>query len=242
MLREVLDLAEGALAQSSPDQCADEFYDKLKSRGVGYFQARHYRLPSSLLTSRNHWDAGGFVARHDPRHWIGRVSSQYVCFTCNPLLEPVALRMSRFRFSEFAPRDDRRFTDYWDAMAEGGVGEGLAAMAYGANRSAAAIHIGFADARDARSIDRPASLAAMVVAERIVSFDLPDDDTPLPLTGREIETMRFVAEGKTDWEIGQIIGVSENTARFHVDNARRKLDASNRAHAVAKFLSLYGLF
>ena len=48
--------------------------------------------------------------------------------------------------------------------------------------------------------------------------------------------MALVAEGKTDWEISVILGVSEATARFHVDNARRKLDAVSRAQAVAKMI------
>jgi DNA-binding CsgD family transcriptional regulator len=59
------------------------------------------------------------------------------------------------------------------------------------------------------------------------------------LTRRERESLSLVAQGKTDWEIANIFGIAETTARFHVDNARRKLDAVNRAHAVARFLAFY---
>jgi len=45
-----------------------------------------------------------------------------------------------------------------------------------------------------------------------------------------------VAEGKSDWEISVILGISETTARFHVDNARQKLGAVSRAHAVARLV------
>ena len=31
--------------------------------------------------------------------------------------------------------------------------------------------------------------------------------------------MRFLSEGKTGWEIGQIMGIGDATARFYVDNA-----------------------
>lgn len=34
-----------------------------------------------------------------------------------------------------------------------------------------------------------------------------------------------------------ILSVSESTARFHVDNARRKLGAATRAQAVARLLN-----
>jgi DNA-binding CsgD family transcriptional regulator len=53
------------------------------------------------------------------------------------------------------------------------------------------------------------------------------------LSERELECIRWVAAGKTDWEIGMILGLSSSTARFHIENARRKLDASTRAQAVA---------
>ena len=48
----------------------------------------------------------------------------------------------------------------------------------------------------------------------------------------------LVADGKTDWEISVILGVSEATARFHVDNGRRKLGAVTRAQAVARLVNL----
>jgi LuxR family quorum sensing-dependent transcriptional regulator len=56
------------------------------------------------------------------------------------------------------------------------------------------------------------------------------------LTPREHDSLALVADGKTDWEISVILGVSEATARFHVDNARRKLGAVTRAQAVARLL------
>ena len=45
------------------------------------------------------------------------------------------------------------------------------------------------------------------------------------LTARELECMRWVAAGKTDAEIGNILSVSEATIKFHINGARRKLGA-----------------
>lgn len=56
------------------------------------------------------------------------------------------------------------------------------------------------------------------------------------LTGREREALTWVSEGKSDWEIAMILGLSETTVRFHVDNARKKLGAVNRAQAVGRLL------
>jgi LuxR family quorum-sensing system transcriptional regulator CciR len=54
------------------------------------------------------------------------------------------------------------------------------------------------------------------------------------LTERERECLKWLANGKSRWEISQILRLSENTIRFHVKNAFRKLDANNRVLAVVK--------
>ncbi|WP_347336276.1 helix-turn-helix domain-containing protein [Bradyrhizobium viridifuturi] len=45
--------------------------------------------------------------------------------------------------------------------------------------------------------------------------------------------MRWVAEGKSSWEIGMILGISVNTVNFHIKNAMRKLGATTRIQATA---------
>ncbi len=56
------------------------------------------------------------------------------------------------------------------------------------------------------------------------------------LTNREIEILKWVKEGKTNWEISKIMPISEATVKFHLVNIFRKLDVVNRGHAVAKAL------
>ena len=57
------------------------------------------------------------------------------------------------------------------------------------------------------------------------------------LTVRERDALTWVAAGKSDWEIAAILGLSQTTVRFHVDNARKKLGAVNRAQVVALLIS-----
>lgn len=59
-----------------------------------------------------------------------------------------------------------------------------------------------------------------------------------PLSQREIEVLRWAKEGKTVWEVSRIMGLSEATIKFHLLNIYRKLEVSNRAHAIAKSLEL----
>jgi DNA-binding NarL/FixJ family response regulator len=54
------------------------------------------------------------------------------------------------------------------------------------------------------------------------------------LNDREIETLTWVARGKTSAEIARKLGVVKRTVDFHVDNARIKLGAATRTEAVMK--------
>ena len=71
----------------------------------------------------------------------------------------------------------------------------------------------------------------------IVCVTEVDSVNDVHLTTREQEALSWVAEGKSDWEIAVILGLSETTVRFHVDNARKKLGAVNRAQAVARLVT-----
>jgi DNA-binding CsgD family transcriptional regulator len=52
------------------------------------------------------------------------------------------------------------------------------------------------------------------------------------MTARESEVLAWVAAGKSDWAIGQILNISGKTVNFHVENAKRKLGAGTRVQAV----------
>ncbi len=55
-----------------------------------------------------------------------------------------------------------------------------------------------------------------------------------PLTLREAEVLLWTAEGKTAWETGRILGMTEGTARVHMTHVLGKLNAANKPHAVAR--------
>lgn len=60
------------------------------------------------------------------------------------------------------------------------------------------------------------------------------------LTPKEQESLFWACEGKTAWEIAQIMGITERTANFHLSSVTDKLGAVNRQHAVAKAI-IHGL-
>jgi len=64
-------------------------------------------------------------------------------------------------------------------------------------------------------------------------------DENLPsLTPRELEALRWTMEGKTAWEVGAIMNISERTAVLHLQNSMHKLDCVNKHQAVLKAIRL----
>lgn len=57
-----------------------------------------------------------------------------------------------------------------------------------------------------------------------------DDDCPL--TERQRECLRWVMDGKSDWEIGEILSISQRTAHNHIEAAKRLLQVGTRTQAV----------
>lgn len=78
---------------------------------------------------------------------------------------------------------------------------------------------------------------AQDAALRVLLPASPQPDIP-SLTPRELESLRWTMEGKTAWELGNILGISERTAVLHVNNATHKLDCVNKHQAVLKALRL----
>lgn len=237
MLSQIMSHAEAAFASRTPEEASLNFFAALEGLGASYLQTRLYRRPSTTLTSASHWAAGGFITRVAPDAWPGSPAFDYVCLECNPLLTAIRESQTRYRFSDFAPRQDRSFDTYWDAMNEANIHDALCATSYAADGVIASLHLGFQD-RDFEPEESFAiQMAGLVLTERLISLATPPPATPSRLSARERDCLALAAEGKTNWEISVILGISEATVRFHIDNARRKLGAVNRAQAVARLVN-----
>jgi DNA-binding CsgD family transcriptional regulator len=55
-----------------------------------------------------------------------------------------------------------------------------------------------------------------------------------PLTPRQVEVLRWTADGKTSEEIASILAISANTVNFHIKNAIARLRVANKSAAVAR--------
>jgi DNA-binding NarL/FixJ family response regulator len=82
-------------------------------------------------------------------------------------------------------------------------------------------------------------LATPTVAEHVlkqfqemVSMGMSVESVTAPLTNRETQILRYVADGNSNKKIAQILDISEQTIKNHVSSILRKLNANDRAHAV----------
>jgi len=135
--------------------------------------------------------------------------------------------------------------DVWEQQASYGYSTGIAMALHlpegrhfmlGVDRDQALP----ADANELQRVVADLQLFAVHAQEAAVRLLVPPALQPeLPsLTPRELEALRWTMEGKTAWEVGAILGISERTAVLHVNNAMHKLNCTNKHLAVLKALRL----
>jgi DNA-binding CsgD family transcriptional regulator len=60
-----------------------------------------------------------------------------------------------------------------------------------------------------------------------------NEKPPTELPPRELECLNWCSQGKTNWEIGRILGISDRTVEHHIASAVRRLGCTGRVQAVA---------
>jgi len=97
-----------------------------------------------------------------------------------------------------------------------------------------------ADAQELTRVVADLQLFAVHAQEAAFKIFVPSSPDPrVPsLTPRELEALRWTMEGKTAWEVGDLLGIAERTAVLHVNNATHKLGCANKHQAVLKALRL----
>jgi DNA-binding CsgD family transcriptional regulator len=81
---------------------------------------------------------------------------------------------------------------------------------------------------------------ASLLHHAVVRLELPKlvPEQSATLTAREQECLKWSAEGKTAWETGQILNITERTAVFHINNVIQKLGAANKTQAIVRAVAL----
>jgi DNA-binding NarL/FixJ family response regulator len=77
-------------------------------------------------------------------------------------------------------------------------------------------------------------LLIAIIRHRLAATEKGADKTELRLTEREVQVLTWVARGKSSSDIATILGISERTVNFHLDNAMRKAGVATRVQAAVK--------
>lgn len=134
----------------------------------------------------------------------------------------------------------------YDQALESGVGGGVSVYVQGGRGEAAMLSVATPMAPKRAQRDILGTLGRVQLlgcylheaVQRVVLSKEVREVKSIPLTPRERECLVWAAEGKTAWEIGNIIRVAERTVNFHLQNAAHKLGVTSRQHAVARAISM----
>lgn len=90
----------------------------------------------------------------------------------------------------------------------------------------------------ARTLDLPPSGLKAIHLVGLYAFASADERSCVPprLSPREREVLSWTAQGKSTWDVGEILGVSQQTVATHLKNAKVKLDGTTVTHTVVQAL------
>lgn len=79
-------------------------------------------------------------------------------------------------------------------------------------------------------------LATICFHDKLLSFQAETLDEANKLSDRQRECLHWVASGKSDWEIGEILNISKATVHTHIEKAKRLYEVPTRVQAVVNAL------
>lgn len=216
----------------------DEFQERIAAYGftasvcgawAGVGQSRQYRF------FFNRW----------PAEWLELYNREQV-FLDDPFVAETRRNMVPFLWSELLPRLHLLIarSDQVRALFYGfGWRDAFAIPIHGPSGYEALVSLATMSDVSLSPLDRALlRMMAIAIHDRCrASTHLGLEQADLPqFTDREMDCLRWVAVGKTDWEIGQLLGVAPATAHFHIEKAKKKLGVTSRSQAIA-LMTLRGL-
>lgn len=230
-LRRALDFIEAATAAQTPDDLQTILTAALQQFGV------HCFAMAALEDQPNGARAPVALSRATPREWSERYAERGY-FNVDPVIHTTIRQPGAFTWDDL---DLRKFS----SAAETAFNEGCEILkaessfiipTHDARGLGGFVSLFFPDRGPDEGMRRALKLIAVYALERAkelrgVQPALAAGDCPI--TPRQREALAFLAKGKTDWEIGAILGIAEKTANHHIEEAKRRIGVATRAQAAA---------
>jgi LuxR family quorum sensing-dependent transcriptional regulator len=208
----------------------------LKVKEVFRRFAEPYGYNSFLCTDppRNEENADGSILFGEwPQAWRRRYMQRKYYY-----LDPMVLELHRtmhpYTWTEALQRrdyskDERRIVS---EASEWGMLDGFVVPIHVSGGRVHAVTMAGTSPRADLEARAPLHLVAIYAHARASTLKRQTPDEPLMLTRRERQVLQWAAAGKTDWEIGQILGVSPSAVHKHVENVKRRLGVGTRIQAI----------
>jgi len=228
VLRTAFDLLDDLDHAHTAAEIGRQYFDKLKPHGFGAIFARAHSLDADDAREHIHY-------RETPKGWEqiyserGFAQTNFVTHTSRRSARPFVWSEVTLVGDSFAKAND----EMWNVLHAFRLNDGIAVPNH-APTNVSVLSLATFDGVDLSSELRKAIvLSSHYVHDRLRELDTPPFKS-VHLTPRERDCLAFAAEGKSDWDIGQILGIAQSTVHAHVENAKRKLGVKTRMQAVAK--------
>ena len=202
--------------------------------GVEYFFAGTIPIPG--MTSRQ--QRGHVLLASYPVDWQKRYFSRGYVYK-DPIVQGVYASTSPFLWSDVLLRCEEpagRRVLY--EAADCGIGAGFTVPMLTLEGSTGGFSFAGERLEVSETDRRTLNLIANFAFGHLLLMHEQPRALPVTLAPRERESLQWAAEGKSDWEIGELMGISEHGADRHMRSARHKLGTYSRTHAVALALRL----
>lgn len=223
----LLSIFENFSSAANLEQLCGKFRDVIGDIGRFYYALGRFRPH----TSREE----GVLMVHYPEDWQKHYhSKRYI--DIDPTIDSMSDRNAPYGWDKLSDLDAGRqqlFNDVRDL----GVVAGLTVPIHLADGTT--FLASFA-AQDAGAAQRHRSYLGLIAAQFLERHTtLLNASRPAAgLTIRERDCLTWTARGKSAWEIGVVLSISENTVNFHLKNACAKLDSKGRMLAVVKAIMM----
>jgi len=209
--------------------------DVARELGFDYFSLIQFDF------ARGHDQRAQISISNYPEAWVEHVTTQRY-FSDDPAYLAAGRTNAGFRLSEIPSliKLSRRHRKIMSEARRAGLGDGFTVPAHvpGESNGIATFIVSAS-----RSLPESALPLAQVVgafsyeaARRLRMQQGTLTPGRVPLTPRQLDCIILVAHGKTDWEIGQILGIQEETVTEYLDEARRRYDVARRTQLVVHAL------
>ncbi|MEM9170269.1 MAG: LuxR family transcriptional regulator [Pseudomonadota bacterium] len=220
-------------------------FDDLRAAFIEHFHAEGVRM-----MSYHHLPPPGasdydqpltVIAEGFPDAWVQRYTDDGL-HDCDPITRHAQNAFHAFWWSDaraFADLDDAE-RNYLVAMDEAALGDGLAVPLFGPHGRNG--YAGLGCGCDARPYDDDHVMRLQLAAQlghqqycHILFAEAPDN---IRLSKREREVLEWVAKGKSNSVIAEIVGISMNTVDTYLRRIYEKLDVSDRVTASLRGLAV----